>query len=423
MRTGLAVVAALTAIVAAVLLLPPSRATAQQDSSALINEVLDQPVSLNLDTVLPKAMSKIGEQTGVKIEADPVVWELLPWGEQTNVKARIENQTLRNAVDAIAQKLGLRAVLRPQALELQPMPALRRLGRRATDVELEALSLLATTPLRDPKAAAAAAEKLTVEQLVEAADARLQQVKPEFAIELRRRDMVPLQHVVSVPRNATIGAALEALAQETNATWYPWGRSIVVLPKEAQVRANQLGRTVTLRYTDVDVSQVLLELSKASGVAFEIEAGAVQRIPPESRKVSLILDNASVLEALEALSGFTGLDYAVSGDTVRIWNQSAAVGLGAAQQDPAVGMIQLDNGIQVMIRRSHLPPDVAEYIDYRKNKAIANLREMMKEEGFQPTTQPGQPAPTSAPPASAQPPAGPAASPQPAATRGAGKPD
>jgi hypothetical protein len=49
--------------------------------------------------------------------------------------------------------------------------------------------------------------------------------------------------------------------------------------------------------------------------------------------------------------------------------------------------------MQVMLRRSALPPDVQEYIEHRKAKAIANLREMIKEEGFKPTTQPAaQPA-------------------------------
>src|SRR6476659_2117682 len=66
---------------------------AAPDTSALINEALDQPVKLELNTVLPKAMATIGDKTSVKIEADPAVWELLPWGEQTNIKAKIENQT------------------------------------------------------------------------------------------------------------------------------------------------------------------------------------------------------------------------------------------------------------------------------------------------------------------------------------------
>jgi len=355
-------------------------ASAAPDTSALINEALDQPVKLELNTVLPKAMATIGDKTGVKIEADPAVWELLPWGEQTNIKAKIENQTLRSALDAMARRLGLVTALKAQSVELQPMPALRRLGRRATDAELELLDLLARTPL------GLASEKPTVEQLVDAVDQKRQQAKPEFAVEFRRRDVIDVNHPVFVARNATTYDALEALARETSATWYPWGKSVVVLPREAQVRNNQLGKTVNIRYNGVDIAQVLLELKRASGVDFEIEPGAIQRIPPESRNVSLILDNVTVADALETISGFTGLDWVVKGDGVYIWNQSAG-GAGAGQ-DPVVGMVQMDNGMQVMIRRSTLPPDVREYIDQRVGKEIAKLREMMKDEGFKPSTKP-----------------------------------
>ena len=144
---------------------------AAPDTSALINEALDQPVKLELNTVLPKAMATIGDKTGVKIDADPAVWDLLPWGEQTNIKANIGNQTLRTALNAMAQRLGLVAVLKAQSVELQPMPALRRLGRRATDTELELLDLLANTKL------GLANDKPTVEQLV-AAVARLASNQP-----------------------------------------------------------------------------------------------------------------------------------------------------------------------------------------------------------------------------------------------------
>jgi hypothetical protein len=370
--------------------LPPAVApAAPPNAEALINEALDQPVNLTLDTVLPKAMATIGEKTGVRIEADPAVWDVLPWGEQTNIKAKIENQTLRSALNAMAQRLGLTTALKAQAVELQPMPALRRLGRRATDQELASLDLLARTPLglKDN-------EKPTVEQLVDAVDARLQATKPEFAVEFRRRDMIPLTQQVFVSRNATMLDALESLARETNATWYPWGKSIVVLPRDMQIRNNQLGRTVSIRYNGVDIAQVLLELSKASGVNFEIEAGAIQRIPVDSRNVSLILDNATVAEALETISGFTGLDWVVKGDGVYVWNQSSATGGPGPGQDPVVGMMQLDNGMQLMIRRSSLPPDVREYLEQRVGKEIGKIRVMMKDEGFKPSapaTQPGQP--------------------------------
>src|SRR5262245_31182687 len=103
-----------------------------QKTSALINEALDKLVKLDLDTTLPVAMRAIGEQTSVTIEAAPSVFDLLPWGEQTQIKARIEGQTLREALEAITRKLGLTFVLKEHVIQLQPMPALMRLGRRST---------------------------------------------------------------------------------------------------------------------------------------------------------------------------------------------------------------------------------------------------------------------------------------------------
>jgi hypothetical protein len=383
------------AIAASLIFAAPSPAAPGPDTSALINEALDQPVKLELNTVLPKAMQIIGDRTNVTITVDPAVWDVLPWGEQTNINVKIPNQTLRSALDAMAQRLGLVTVLKAQSVELQPMPALRRLGRRATDSELELLDLLARTPL------GLAGEKPTVEQLVDAVDQKLQQVKPEFAVEFRRRDLADAGKPVFVARNSTVYQALEAMARETSATWYPWGKSVVVLPREAQVRNNQLSKNVNVRYDRTDIGQALAELSEAAGVPFEIEPGALQRIPPDSRTVKLILGgSATVAAALEAISGYTGLDWAVKGEGVYIWYASSASAAGgAAQQDPVIGMVQLDNGMQVMIRRSSLPPDVREYVDQRVGKEIAKIRAMMKEEGFKPTAQPATQAEQSTQPA------------------------
>ena len=77
------------------------------DSSALINEAMDRTVKLQVDGVLPQVLKAIEDQTNVPIKAGPAVYDLLPWGDQTNVSARIENQTLRQALTAITRKLGL----------------------------------------------------------------------------------------------------------------------------------------------------------------------------------------------------------------------------------------------------------------------------------------------------------------------------
>ena len=102
-----------------------------QESSALINKALDEQVKLTLDTTLPQAMSRISDKTGVRIKDDPIIWDLLPWGRDTAVKATFENVTLREALEVITRKLGLTMTLREQAVEIGPMPALKRSGTPA----------------------------------------------------------------------------------------------------------------------------------------------------------------------------------------------------------------------------------------------------------------------------------------------------
>lgn len=363
-----------------------------QDTSALINQALDQPVKVQLDSVLPEAMNTIGKVTGVRMEASPAVWDLLPWGQQTNINAKIENQTLRQALDVITRKLGLIYVLKDESIELQPMPALQRLGRRATIQELQSLDFVSACPL------GLKLEHPTAKQVAEAADAKLSESRSAFAIEYRPGDVVRPDKTLSIPRNATIAEALEILSKETDLTWYPWGKTLLVVPKEEQVRA-QLAKTLTLRFPGVEVSQVLSELAERAGVPFEIEPGAIQRVPPEFRSVHLMLDNSSLAQALETIGGFTGLGYVVTPRGIYIWNQSATP---AAGRDPMVGMIALPGSdLQILVPQSQVPPDVREFLKYRTQKELEKLRQLMAEQGFHPSTT--QPAPPAQPTPPAQP--------------------
>jgi hypothetical protein len=366
-------------LVPVVLLLLTSNLPAQ-NSSALINEALDKQVALDLNGTLPVAMRAIGEKTGVTIEAAPVVWDLLPWGEQTNITAKIEGQTLRDALEAITRKLGLVFVVKEHVVELQPMPALRRLGRRATVRELQVLDALASNP------ANLGTEQPTVRQVVELVDKRLVELKSQFAVENRPGNAAPQDQQVFVARNATLMDALESLTKSTSLTWYPWDKSIVIVPKQDQVR-NQLTKVISVRYNGVDVHQVLAELAQRSGVEFTIEPGAVQRIPPEFRALRLQLNDATVQQALEAIAGFTGLNYDVNDKGVYVWNPSTTPPGGAAR-DPIIGMVQLDSGMQLLIPQSQVPPDVQEYLKAKMQRVVKKIRQMMSEENFKPTTQP-----------------------------------
>jgi hypothetical protein len=369
-------------IISAILLLLVglnSPAARGQDTSALINEQLDKPVAkLELNGTLPAVMNTIGEQTGVKLEASPAVWDLLPWGQGTNINAKIENQTLRQALEAITRKLGLVFVLKDQSVELRPMPALRRLGKRATIQELKALDLLTATPL------AANTDHLPAHQLLEAVDQKLVDLKSDFAIENRSGESVKPDQVIPLSRNASLADALESLTNATGATWYPWGKSIVVVPKEDQVR-NQLLKNISVRYNGTDISQVLMELSQKAGINFDMQPGAVQNVPPEFRSVRLVLDNATIKQALDTISGFTGLGYSVNDKGVYIFNSSSAAG---APREPTVGLIPLDNGMQIVVKESQIPPDMREYLKLKTQKQLQKIRQQMKEENFKPTTQP-----------------------------------
>src|SRR5687768_2627005 len=55
-------------LVAVLVVLVLTTAAAAQESSAMINRALDERIKeLKLDTTLPKAMERIGEETGVKL--------------------------------------------------------------------------------------------------------------------------------------------------------------------------------------------------------------------------------------------------------------------------------------------------------------------------------------------------------------------
>ncbi|HEX8322344.1 MAG TPA: hypothetical protein VF595_00400 [Tepidisphaeraceae bacterium] len=353
------------------------RTAVAQSSSALINEALDKLIDLNLDTTLPQALQTIEEKTAVPIRASSTVYDILPWGDQTKLTAKISNQTLRQALTAITAKLGLRFIVGDQAVELHPMPALTRLARRCTVDELTALDVLASLPYPDTKAL------VTMEKLSTDIDSGLAAAKTNYVIDGRVTEDVGKQ-TVRLPRGASYLSALEEMHRQTRATWYPSGRTVVVVQKEQLVQ-NLLSRPITVRFNGVDVAQVLTELARLSGVEFSIEPGAVQRVAPESRVIKLELENASTRQAMESIAAFTGLHYVQSDGGVYVWNPASNP--VARRPERVAGIVMLDNGLQILLPENELPPDVLQYLQAKKAKTINGLREQMKKEGFKPTTQ------------------------------------
>lgn len=369
---------------AAVIVASLNASLSAQDSSALINKQLDTLIKLDLKTTLPEAMKQIATETGVRLEATPAVWELLPYGRQTPITAKLENLTLREGLVELTKALGLKIELKAEAVEIQPAPSLQRLGRRATVEELRTLFTLAATGLDAP----VDAKGISTANLLTGVGERLAKLKPAIEFENRAGD-IPANQVIGIARSASLLDALEAFATQSSATWYPWGNGIVVLKKQELV-SNQLSRPISLRYTGEDITQVLQDLAAQSGVVFTFRPGSIQLIPAEFRRVRLVIDNAPIKQALESISAFTGLGYSYDDRGVYIWNQT--YGIDAGQRDPIVVLLDLGDGVQVPLPRSQLPSDVQQYIDKKRaENAIRMIREKMKKEGFVPTTQPASP--------------------------------
>lgn len=372
------------------LLLAPIAAHAAE-SSALINKALDEKFNITIDTSLPEAMTAITAQSGVRLTAEPIVWELLPWGRETRIQAKMEKHTLREGLDAMTRKLGLRFELRDEHVELVPMPALRRLGQRASLDELRALDLLSSRPL------GMEGNQPTIKQLIETVDLKLAAEKDaNLAVENRIAETIKQDKTVFVPRNSTLMDALESLHKETKITWYPWGKFIVIVPKEDRIR-RLLAKPLTFRPGPggIELGQLLLDLSQRTGVPVEMQPGVLMALPPDVRSLRgpdgrpPVIENVPAQQILETIAAATGLQYVVQDDRVSI-----STGTAGPPRDRAVGMLQLDIGLQVLIPQSQVPADLQEYIRHKTQREMTKWRKMMEEEGFKPTvpaTRPAEP--------------------------------
>src|SRR6185437_8314880 len=108
--------------------------------------------------------------------------------------------------------------------------------------------------------------------------------------------------------------------------------------------------------------------------------GALQRVPPDFRRITLVLDNARIREAMEDIRGVTGLDYIIKSTGVYLWNQNAPAAPAAAPVSPIVATLQLDNGMQLFLRANDIPEDILEYDEHKKLQEFRRLRQMMKDE-------------------------------------------
>jgi hypothetical protein len=339
-----------------------------------IEQALDQSTDLDIqDKSIAVAFDELSRRTGVRIDIDASVLDRLPYGPQTALTAKFEHAPLRECLRSMLAPLGLTFAVRENAVHVLATAPLRRIVRRATWDELDTLKRLAETPWSD--------------ELWQAMEFQFDSSVPEDC-----EDPGKLRGRVDAAGAGSAGDVLEIATATFGCTWYPSGRKIVVLSKKRQIE-RQLEQRVSLRFFHAPVQDVLLDLGREAGTLMKMDPGVIALLPRAvAESFSLTIENTTIRQALEVISGTTGLRFDVDDDGIHVsanpfspeQGAEGTTGTAAARANEVVGIVTLRNedqtsNVSLFIREGDLPPDVNAARKKRIDQAVEAMRKMLAE--------------------------------------------
>ncbi len=337
------------------------KAGAEKEIEALIAQALDEKTDLEVKNMpIREALQKLSKETGIPIEMEMhTVW-LLPYGSQTLLTATIHDRPLRESLTAVLRPLGLDFVPERERVTVRPTPALRRLARRATWQELATLEMLSTPPWS--------------KELFDSLKIQFQDSTADD-LNVNRQTLWKLASAVGA---GTAAEVLEHATDQYGWTWFPSGEGIVILSKTHQVE-RQLQRPVKVKYVQAGVRDVLLDLANWAGVLLRLDPGVLAALPAQSvERISLSMENATVQQALEVITGETGLGYFIEPNGIRITaatmpasstsasdaEKTAQATYDKLRSNSIVGQITIPNAdgtsVSLFLRETDLSPEVNE---------------------------------------------------------------
>lgn len=327
-----------------------------------VARALDQPLeTLTIhEAEVPAALARLGEQAGIRISIDDASAELLPWGRQTRLKKMTaENASLREVLPQVLGALGMTYEIQDNSLIVVASPPLKRLIRRATWDDLKLLRRCHELPYT-PENFATLEMQYRITSKVDA---------PKML-----RDQLA---------KAPCGSVAEMLETATGAlgwVWLPEGDHIVIRTVQAQI-ANAMARRLTVRYANVPLSRILVDLARRADTPINFEPGMMLRLPPATRRsYTLLLQRTSIRQAFELISAETGLKYEIRRDGIHVGlSEGAPTPDGSPplrRGSPYVAKISVPGAaggytFEILLREEELPEDILEY------------RRQIKEEYFQ----------------------------------------
>ena len=352
-----------------------------------LQRALDTQVDLQLQKVpIGQVFQRLTQQTGVRFVLGEDVYASLPYAEQTRVSVTLRKATLRDALSRMLASQAMEWVVEKQAVRIPPSPALLRMNRRATIDEFDALGRIHSVTMQPTARGGAVIDQLRKatgnKELSLLFHGEPDEAAQKAAIQRAER---------TLPSTAAVW--LDMLCHGRGWTWYLWGDDIMIVDKKIQV-TRQLGRAVSLRYENAKLVTVLLDLARKARVKLTMDPGVMDYVSEETlNNFNLMMTDATIAQALEVISGATGLKFTTHADGIgveaseQLKQRASGAVQGAAQKTPFFlkKSVKLPDGstIELLLRPEDLPEDVQAAI-------LAERSRLMKlvAETFKPTTQP-----------------------------------
>ena len=351
-----------------------------QNGQGTVMRALDEPFSVELtDVPITEALRAVSEKTGLGIKLADDVLECLPHGEETRLRIKARDARLRDALTAMLAPVSLQWRAEGRGVLVTPSAELARINRRPTFTEVGVLAKLDGATLAKGSPA--------LDQLREITGVGELSLVWHLGDE---KDGAKAQAAADGRLPCTGKEYLDRICHGRDWTWYLWGTDLVITTKQMQT-ARQLGRRVAVRYQNQPLLDVLLDLAHKAGLKLTMDPGALNAVNEETRKnFTLLMADATVEEALQAVSGATGLTFTSGALTVRV---GAAGNVPTTQPQAArtrvpylVTMEIADKDgrkYTVMFRPDDLPDELDEYIEQQKAEQLRHLRTE-----YSPATQP-----------------------------------
>lgn len=351
-------------------------AAAQGLTEARIQQALDKDIEfLAEDLPIEGVFNALGEKADLQFVVHADTLDHLPYGSQTRLDVEFRNVRLRDALTELLDSQALDWQIRQGQIYILPSPSLYRMNRRPSFDELSLLSKLHTTRLEPSSKGTAPMDQLRKATGVDS-------LAIAWHIQADRKDVLRrAEFKLPGPANEW----LNMVCHGNDATWYLAGDTIVVLPRAEQARRQMQTRT-SVQIRGQKLVHVLRDLADKARLELRLEPGVLTLLPDATREsVNLAMQDVSIAQALEVISGATGLVFEPVSGGIAV-QASDYLKSRPVDSDPQprrkrprfflkVAM-QTDRGnAEIFFPADELPDDLVEKVLKRRQELIEQLDE------------------------------------------------